>query len=319
MSMLDPSRGTPRLITPSPRVMRREGATADRLRTGAMRPINAGEASLDWAPRALSLYTHPYPTEPGAPVRAGSAVAIVRDGYEGAPLGIATEDYRPVAHQATHAEILRSTEATCTYDGAIIDGHGYHVIHAYRVTTTVTEIVGDLPLISRLSVVHDHTGAGSLRASVVCYLGREVVVGSANYTRRIHVGAGALDVGVGSGARWAGTTIPPMLESAALQQGAIAQILRAARGLTMTEPLAEIFEARGVAIERTRPTADERARGVAPAIVPVTALDALIAHHRVRRGRPTWGVWSRRLEGGALSALAEITGITIPRQLYRRG
>jgi hypothetical protein len=319
----------PVVLTPSPRIMRQEGQTHDRYHMGngrsVVRELTTGETSLDWTPRILPLFSFPFDAPHGeVPVPAGSAVAIVRDGYAATPLGIATDMYRPVSHQATVVSVAESTMGKCSLEGALIDGHGYHVVHAFRVNTLVSEMIGDLPMISRMTIVHDHTGMGSLRASVVCYLGRDVVIGSRNFTRRIHVGRGAQDVGVDSGANWTGV-IDAMLETAALQQGFLAETLRVAAQIKMTEEHAIIFERAGVHIERTKVSDQDKARAAArgesmpvPQIVPATALDVVIAHHKQRSGRLSWGVWSRRLEGSALGCLETITGVKLPAQLFRR-
>jgi len=277
-------------------------------------------------------------------------MAIVRPGYEGEPLGIATDMYRPVDHRAAIRDITEATEGRAAPEAAMIDGHGYHVVHAFRLAQPLPEkveqiveardvsddiaaamgsgaapTVRGLPLLSRLTVVHDHTGGGSLRASVVCYLGSDIVVGSACFTRRIHVGAGDKDVGVGDKARWLGV-IDAMLDTAIMQQHAIGALLAKAADLPMTDDVAEQFEARGVRVEREKVDAEEKKAAAergdpepVGAIVERTALDVVIAHHKQRSGRMSWGVWSRRLEGDALSALEDITGVKLPKQLFRRG
>ncbi len=345
----------PIVLTPSPRIMRREGQMRDRYHTGAgknvVRELNEGETSLDWVPRLLPLFTFPWVAPHDTrPVPAGTATAIVRPGYEGAPLGIATDTYRPIDHHAAVQDVAASTEGRAMLEGALIDGHGFHVVHAFKLDAVLPEKVaqiaearsvvldvqhalGDgaaptvrgLPLISRLTLVHDHTGKGSLRASVVCYLGTDIVVGSACFTRRIHVGAGKQDVGVGNNARWL-SVIDAMLDTAVLQQSAIGMLLAKAAEVPMTEKVAAAFEGRGVGVERERVSADEKKaaaeRGESEpigAIVERTALDVVIAHHQQRKGRLTWNVWARRLEGDALTALEDITGIKLPKQLFRRG
>jgi hypothetical protein len=312
----------PVIMTPSPRIMRKENQTQDRYHLGNgrlyTRELNPGEASLAWMPRLLPLFSFPWEENETRHVQAGSAMAIVRSGYEGSPLGIVTSTYRPVNHAETAADIAESTQGRCTPEGALIDGHGYHVAHAFRLNTLVSEMVGALPLVSRLTLVHDHTGKGALRASIVCYLGSDVVLGSRNFTRRIHVGTGSRDVGIGSRGRWS-DVIDAMLETASLQQGTLAATLRKAAETPMTEQHAAVFERAGVEVERTKVTSEEQERGIKPSIVPATALDVVIAHHKQHKGRLSWGVWSKRLEGGALGCLETITGIELPRQLFRRG
>lgn len=313
----------PILLTPSPRVMRREGRTQEKAVDSKgkeyMRQLNPGETSLDWSPKTLPLFSFPWQSPHNLlPVAAGSAIAIVREGYEAHPLGIATDMYRPVQHQATAADVAASTQARCEFDGALIDGHGFHTVHGWKLHTDVSETVRDLPLVSKLTLVHDHTGSGSLRASVVSYLGDKIVVGSRNFTRRIHVGNGDRDVGVGSRERWTSVVIDAMLETANLQQAVLAAILRKADETPMTDEHAKVFEAHGVAIERSRVSEADKQRGEKPMIVAPTALDVVIDHHKQRKGRLSWGVWSRRLEGGAIVALETITGIALPAQLFKR-
>lgn len=346
---------TPIVREPSPRLMRVVGQEKDRYHhaSGELveRELQPGETGINWKPRLLPLFSFPHMPQADIAARgsdavqAGNAVAIVRPGYEGAPLGIATDMYRPVDHHETVGEVAESTKGRATLEGAIIDGHGYHVVHAFKLETPMPEKVTELadahdvilaiadepptvrglPLISRLTLVHDHTGGGSLRASVVCYLGKEIVVGSACFTRRIHVGTGKRNVGVGSKATWL-AVVDKMLDTAILQQTAIATLLTKAAETPMTEAAAAEFEARGVFVERERVSADEKKAAAergepepVGAIVEATALDVVIAYHKPRKGRPSWGVWSRRLEGDALTALEAITGLKLPKQLFRRG
>jgi len=346
--------------TPSRRVMRREGQTHDNYTTAndkhVVVELPAGETSLAWAPKLLPLYSFPEHGErdvregdavDGArQVRAGSAVAIVRPGYEADPLGIATDMYRPVNHAETIRDVAESTMGRATFQGALIDGHGFHVVHSFRLEAVLPEKLAEiatrynlttpaspdatpairgLGLVSRLTVVHDHTGGGSLRASVVCYLGKDIVIGSACFTRRLHVGTGSLDVGVGDRARWVGV-IDAMLDTAVLQHGAIGALLAKAAEVPMTDDAAKVFEMHGVFVERAKVTAAEKVDAVnrgepepVGAIVEPTALDVVIAFHKQRSGRMSWGVWSRRLEGGALAALEAICDVKLPKQLFRRG
>jgi hypothetical protein len=300
----------PPILKPSPRIMRREGRTSDPAPGGTRAPLNEGETSLNWTPKLTPLYSMPFADS--ETVRAGNAFAIVRDGYEEDPLGIVTNMYRPLVHEDTARDIAEGTFGRTTPEGAQVDGHGYHVVHA---DTLATMTVNDLPIVSRLMLVHDHTGAGSVRASVVCYLGNEIVIGSKNFTRRLHVGAGARDMGAGSRSRWL-DVVDAMLETAMVQQDALAECLTKGVSFKMTEDAAACFERHAVFVERAKLTQEEKDRGVIASIIPPTALDVVIAHHKSRRGAGniTWGVWSRRLEGEALSALIEITGVSLPRK-----
>lgn len=307
------------ILSPSPRLMRAENQENDRLRDGEIRELNPSETSLAWTPRLVPLFSFPFEApEALRPVRAGNAMAIVRDGYESNPLGIVTDIYRPVDHQETVSAISESTMGKCEREGALIDGHGYHVVHTFRLNTPSTEHVRGLPLVSRLTLVHDHTGSGSLRASVVTYIGNSIVVGSSNYTRRIHVGAGEHDVGVDSRSRWL-DIVDAMLETAMLQQGAIATMLRAADAHKMDEKTAAIFESADVKVDRAKVTPEELAAGKKGDILAATALDVVISHHAQRAGLLSWGVWARRLEGDALACLEEITDVKLPKQIFRRG
>lgn len=358
--MNNPVTALPTVLTPSPRLMRVENQTQDCYTQNGkqiVRALKPGEASLNWTPRILPLFSFPHMSQTDYAARgsdaipAGSAVAIVRPGYEGTPLGIATDVYRPVNHHETVNDVAESTQGRAKLEGALIDGHGYHVVHAFRLEapmpTKVAEVaeardvaidisaamggvpaidhVRGLPLISRLTLVHDHTGCGSLRASVVCYLGKDIVIGSACFTRRIHTGTGSKDVGVGSRARWLGV-VDAMLDTAVLQHSFICALLAKAAEVPMTDAAAQAFEDRGVFVEREKVSADEKKaaadRGESEpvgAIVERTALDVVIAYHKQQRGQMSWGVWSRRLEGDALTALEDITGIKLPKQLFKRG
>lgn len=337
-------------LVPSRRIMRAVGATHDVITVDGKRVVvdlQPWETSIDWVPTTIQLYSFPRRLDGGTrPIAAGSAVAIMREGFESAPLGVASDMYRPIDHHETVRDVAESTADRASFEGALIDGHGYHIVHAFRlaepVPARIAEIakkhkveIGDgyptsptvrgLPLVSRLTLVHDHTGDGSLRASVVSYLGDDIVVGSACYTRRIHVGAGDKDVGVGDKARWL-AVVDAMIDTAALQQGAIGALLAKAAETPMTDEAAKVFERHGVFVAREKVSRKERdaaaERGEpAPvgAIVAKTALDVVLAFYKQRSGRLTWGVWSRRLEGGALAALETICDMKLPKQLFRRG
>jgi hypothetical protein len=82
----------------------------------------------------------------------------------------------------------------------------------------------------------------------------------------------------------------------------------------MTEDAAATFARYGVNVERVKLTKEETEAGKVAPIVPKTALDVVIAHHKTRRGQLSWGVWRRRLEGKALSALLETTGVSLPKR-----
>jgi hypothetical protein len=315
----------PVLLKPGPRIMRLEGRTSDPSpRAPSVRiPLNPGETSLGWVPKLVPLHTFPW----GAPydtrtARCGRDFAIVRDGYESPHrFGLSTSMYRPIVHTETVEDLKAASVEWSTriaYERALIDGHGFHVVHAFKLMTEVSEMVGDLPMVSCLTIVHDYTGKGALRASVVCYLGDDIVIGSRNFTRRIHVGAGDRDVGVGSRARWMSVAISPMLETATLQQGVLAAILRKAKTIAMTEDIAKVFAAHKVDVEWSKPTEAEKAKGEVPRIVPATALDVAIAHHKPKKGLISWGTWSKRLEGRPLAALEKITEISLPTQLFPR-
>ena len=342
----------PEPLTPSRRVMRRVGQTEDHITVDGKRVVLAlqpWETSIDWVPSTIPVFTFPRRLGGTTPVRSGSYVSVLREGFEGAPFGVASETYRPIDHHETVSDVAASTEGRATFEGALIDGHGYHIVHAFRLAAEVPERVAEiakahkveigdyptnpsvrgLPLVSRLTLVHDHTGDGSLRASVVCYLGDDIVVGSACYTRRIHVGAGEKDVGVGDRARWL-AVVDAMLDTASLQHGAIGALLLKASETAMTDEVADLFAKRGIPVARAKVSRKEREAAAERGepepkgeILAKTALDVVIAYYKHRgEGRSrglSWGVWSRRLEGGALAALEEICGVSLPKQLFRRG
>jgi hypothetical protein len=320
------------LVTkPSARIMRRENQTHDDVRDAdgtadangdrwVKVALAAGETSLDWTPTLIPAFL----PHGGSYVRCSNDMAIVRPGYEEDRLGMASDIYRIVDRRETVAAVEQSAFGKVTREAGGIDGHGYHVIDSFRLDTLQPFTITGLPLVSRLILVHAHTGKDSVRASVVCYLGREVVIGSRNFTRKLHVGTGARDMGVGSRANWIGV-IDSMLETAMLQQGVLAECLAKGASQGMNEPYgrdvegnplmpADAFERAGVPVERIKLTKEETERGVIAPIVPKTALDVVIAHHKSRRGRIAWGVWSRRLEGEALGALLTITGMHLPKK-----
>jgi len=298
------------LVTkPSARIMRREGRTSDPGPGGTRIALAEGETSLDWTPTLIPAFLPLGDTF----VRSANDMAIVRPGYEEDRLGMATDMYRIVDRRETVRDVEQSTFGKCSREGATLDGHGYHVADSFRLDTLATMTVNDLPIVNRLLLVHDNTGKGSVQASVTCYLGNEIVIGSKNFVRKLHVGTGARDMGVGSRSRWVGV-IDAMLELAMVQQDSLAECLRKGAACKMTEETAEVFARHGVNVERVKLTKEETEAGKVAPIVPKTALDVVIAHHKTRRGQLSWGVWSRRLEGIALSALLEITGVALPRK-----
>jgi hypothetical protein len=302
------------IIKPAPRIMRREGRKTDPGPDGTRIALPEGETSLDWTPTLIPAFLPLGDTF----VRSANDMAIVRPGYEEDRLGMATDMYRIVDRRETVRDVEQSTFGKCTREGATLDGHGYHVADSFRLdtlaTTTISTMTGeDLPIVNRLLLVHDNTGKGSVQASVTCYLGNEIVIGSKNFVTKLHVGTGARDRGVGTRSNWVGV-IDAMLELAMVQQDSLAECLRKGAACKMTEETAEVFARHGVNVERVKLTKEETEAGKVAPIVPKTALDVVIAHHKTRRGQLSWGVWSRRLEGIALSALLEITGVALPRK-----
>lgn len=267
--------------------------------------LSIPETSLDWTPSLRPVYSFvPRSDMPESfdaadtslPVRAANYFAVCRPGYEEDPFGIVTDDYRPLCHETT-AGTVRDCGANLLREGALIDGHGYHTVHTFRLSHVRSATIKGLPLTDRLMLVHDHTGKGSVRASIVTYLGR-AVVGSSAYVRKIHVGEGAKRVGAGGIGGWT-NTIAALCETAILQQDALVDMLSRVSELPVTDDRAKIFRSWGIEVAE-----DIEKR-------PSTCLHIMIEHHEAQRGDLRWGVWSRRLEGDAIRAGLEITGMSL--------
>ena len=251
---------------------------------------------LEWAPVRRALFA-PLGGVPGAmPVRAGDFHGVYRPGFDEDPFGVVTSMYRPVEHQATAATV-EACGAPVRPLGGMIDGHGYHVAHVYEIAHTQARRVRGSEVRDRLFLVHDHTGAGSVRASVATRIGKWYV-GSASFLRRIHVGEGERHVGSNGTEGWT-REIAAMCEAAILKQDALIDLLTLASETRVTGEHEKALEKRGIS---TRDGKGDNA--------PLyrTLLDVAIGHHVPKSGALRWGVFSRALEGDALATIVAILG-----------
>lgn len=285
------------ILTPSPRRM----SVSD--------PSNP-ETSLDWVPELRTLFskTDRFGNELYVPAECpggGTYQGIYRPGYDANPLGVVTENtYRSLNHMSD-TDVVMSSGAKITPAGSLIDGHGYHTVQRFRLDfTDVAKEVKGLPMADLMMLVHDHTGKGSVRASVVTYLGK-ACVGSSVFVRKIHTGMGDRHVGAGGKAGW-GDTVAKLCEDAMLYQDSLLTILKAAADKPVDDAARAIFNA---AWRKTGYVIPEEKD-----LRPMNCLLAVIEYHEVQRGPMCWGVWSRRLEGDAIRALSDITGIKLEKK-----
>ncbi len=213
-------------------------------------------------------------------VRAGEQFSIVRPGHL-FPLGHSSDHRRVVSHNATRAAIMAGPVAAGQIEPGrcYVAGHGYHVAQTFDVRHMSSGSVAGVDVTHKLVVSNDHTGAGAMRASLVCYVGLDAI-GAVATARGRHV---ANDPEV-----WQGK-VDAMIETAILHQDEILDLLTKAAAHVMTDEDRKWLRKRGVIVKRSA----------------YSALDAFRAWHNGigRRARPSWGVWARRLDGKGLAHL----------------
>ena len=269
-----------------------------------------GDTATDWKPVLVPVKTTH--TKAEIPLPCGSYHAIMRPGYWESPLGmIASESsYVPLDHTADAATVA-NCGAAITFIGAKIADWGSVVVHAYRLEllgckdeegNMKPHLVRGLPVGAVLNLVHDHTGKGSVNASVVLYLGRgehTKVLGARERIRKIHRGEGKLRVGVGSNAGWC-NGIAAMCERIILEQVETIDLLNLAHKTALNADNARVFRDAGIVVESWKDDNSD------VEIFSGTLLDVLAAHHQSKRGEVKYGVWSRRLEVEGWKCLEKI-------------
>lgn len=254
--------------------------------------VEASAEDLAWDPEARPLHTFLPENEStdGAAdetCRAGELFAIVRPGMARWPLshGAPSKYYRVYSHNRVHASTMAACSGQVTLRRSLIVGQGTHVIHEYDVAHLDSHTIDGAPVTSRLAITVPHTGKAKLRANIVVYIGKDAI-GSCVGAKAAHR--------ANNPELWQGE-VDAMIERTILLQDALVELLRAASERVLTDMDRKWFRKRGQIVKKS-------AR---------TALDAMRAWHGVDsrgRARPTWGIWSRRLDDGAIVSLCRLLG-----------
>lgn len=238
-------------------------------------------ADIEWEPTAVELSY----TRNGETIRAGESFGIVRPDHDFS-LGIATDHYKVTSHNATRHAIMSFCSDLVTPNGIVVSGHGYQVVHGYWVRHEKARAasVEGIEVASKLVVVNDHTGKGSLLSSLVTYVGNEAI-GSLVRDRALHVSD--------QPERWH-SNVQGMIETAMLVQDALLDLLSAAEKRILTEEDRKVLADHGIKSEENSST---------------TALDAIRVYNRGRvKARMSWGVYARRLQDTGILALCHLLG-----------
>jgi len=243
------------------------------------------QSDLDWDPVAREQYTFIDDVNDGNPIRSGDSFAIVRPGYERWPLGHVSDVYKPSSHRHTVDMLLEAASAEVEPFGRpLMSGHGYRVVHEFSIKKEDPFQVHGLPVTSRLTVVHDHTGLHALKARMVVYVG-ETTLGSIVGARAIHVAENP--------ERWR-VEVEAMVERSRKAQEALTALLVAADKFVLGDADRSLLTALGL-----KPAGKEW---------DVTLLDSMVRYHKGGNKDITWGVWERRLNDDAIMAMVKVLG-----------
>jgi len=242
------------------------------------------QSDLAWDPIAKEQFT--VTEETGEVVRSGDSYAIVRPGMERWPLGHVSDVYRPSSHRHTVDMLLDAAgNEVEPFGRPLMSGHGYRVIHEFSVKKETAVQVHGLPVSSRLTVVHDHTGLHALKARMVVYVG-DTTLGSIVGARAIHVAENP--------ERWR-VEVEAMVERSRNAQGALTDLLVAADKFVLGDADRSLLTALGL-----KPAGKEWG---------VTLLDSMVRYHKGGNKDITWGVWERRLNDDAIMAMVKVLGV----------
>jgi hypothetical protein len=246
--------------------------------------VDVDGEELAWDPICLEQFTFPAEAD-GHEERAGDSFAVVRPGHARWPLGHVSDVYVATPHRGTVKMIAAAcSESVKPFKKALMSGHGYRVAHDFHV---LNEDKGDLhgmPVTSRLTVVHDHTGLNALRARMVVFVGNDTL-GSFVGARAIHVAANP--------EKWR-VEVEAMVEKSKKGQDALMLLLQAADLHVLTEGDKALLTALKVP-----PPAGTWAG---------TLLDSCVKYFKGKNTEMTWGVWERRLEDSAIVAMCHVLG-----------
>jgi hypothetical protein len=243
------------------------------------------QSDLAWDPIAKEQFT--VLEESGEVVRSGDSYAIVRPGMERWPLGHVSDVYKPSSHRHTVDMLLDAAGSEVEPFGRpLMSGHGYRVIHEFSVKKQDAVQVHGLPITSRLTVIHDHTGLHALKARMVVYVG-DTTLGSIVGARAIHVAENP--------ERWR-VEVEAMVERSRNAQEALTELLVTADKFVLGDADRSLLTALGL-----KPAGKN---------FGVTLLDSMVNYHKGGNKDITWGVWERRLNDDAIMAMIKVLGPT---------
>ncbi len=221
----------------------------------------------------------------GEVTRSGDSYAVCRPGNTRWPLGHVSDVYKVTGHRGTVAMVNEACKQSVKpFKKALMSGHGYRVAHQFHV---IGEDKGDLhglPVTSRLTIVHDHTGLHALKARMVVFVGNDTL-GSFVGARAIHV--------ANNPEKWR-MEVEAMVEKSKNAQEALMTLLKAADMHVLTEADKGLLTALKVP-----PPGGEWAG---------TLLDSCVKYFKGHNSDMTWGVWERRLDDDAIRAMVAVLG-----------
>lgn len=246
--------------------------------------VDVDGEELAWDPETREQFTF----VDSEAIRSGDSFAVVRPGHERWPLGHVSDVYKPTGHRGT----VKMVKDACSdlvkpFKKALLSGHGYKVAHQFHIVGEEKGDLHGLPVTSRLTIVHDHTGLHALKARMVVYVGNDSL-GSIVGSRAIHV--------ANNPDRWH-TEVEAMVSKSIKAQEALMVLLKAADKHVLTEADKAMITADGV-----NPPGGEW---------PGTLLDAMVKYHKGHNADLTWGVWERRLDDAAIRSMVRVLGSSV--------
>jgi len=221
----------------------------------------------------------------GEVTRSGDSYAVVRPGHSRWPLGHVSDVYKCTGHRGTVAMVKEAcSETVRPFKKALMSGHGYRVAHQFHVLGEDKGDLHGLPVTSRLTIVHDHTGLHALKARMVVFVGDDTL-GSFVGARAIHV--------ANNPEKWR-VEVEAMVERSHNAQDALMAILRAADTHVLTEA------DKGTLTALKVPPPGGTWAG--------TLLDSCVKYFKGHNSDMTWGVWERRLDDDAIRAMVTVLG-----------
>lgn len=248
--------------------------------------ISCSQEDLNWDPIVREQWTVDHET--GVVTRSGDSFAVCRSNEpnERWPLGHVSDVYRPTSHRHTVDMILEAAgDEVEPFGKPLSSGHGYRIVHAFGLKKEALVEVHGLPLTTRLTVVHDHTGLNALKARMCVYIGNDTL-GSIVGARAIHVAENP--------ERWR-TEVENMVDRSRKAQEALTDLLVAADKFVLGDADRSLLTALGV-----KPAGNKWG---------ITLLDSIVNYHRGHATNTTFGVWERRMTDDGIMALVKVLGV----------